>query len=227
MKTYILLLLLPGIIFCARRNHGDVAVIVVDVQKCFAESMNGSLAVKGTDEKFIKSVETATVDFRNRGYFVVATQDWHPGNHVSFFVNHKGKRKFETIQVHGRTQVLWPPHCVQNTDGANLLLNRLIYSEIIRKGSDPGYDSYSGFADDGGKKTKLGETLTGRNIKKLLIYGIATDYCVFATAMDGKKSGFDVTVIRNLSRGVNEETTRQAIEKMEKAGIKIAEYPEI
>jgi nicotinamidase/pyrazinamidase len=125
------------------------------------------------------------------------------------------------IQLHEKDQVLWPPHCVQKTSGAEILLDRKSFKAIVKKGMDPSFDSYSGFQDDGGKKTVLDEFLQRDGIRKLVVYGIATDYCVRATALDGVAAGYKVVLIRNLCRGVAPDTSQKAIEEMKARGIVI------
>src|SRR4030043_362717 len=107
----------------------------------------------------------------------------HLKGDFSFFTSHKGKVAFEVIKVHGKDQVLWPPHCVQKTPGAEILLDHKLFKAVVKTATDPQYEGYSGFQDDGGKKTELEELLKKDKIKKLVIFGIATDYCVKATAL--------------------------------------------
>ncbi len=159
-------------------------VIVVDIQGDFTKFRNGSLAVEGTDEAYIKTVEEGTKRLKTVGFPIFATQDWHPANHLSFFTSHGQAKVFDVIKLHGKDQVLWPPHCVQETPGAKFLLDEKLFQAIVKKGMNSQYDSYSGFKDDGGKKTNLDTLLKKEKIKKLVIYGIATDYCVRATALD-------------------------------------------
>jgi nicotinamidase/pyrazinamidase len=115
--------------------------------------------------------------------------------------------------------VLWPSHCVQNTRGSEILLDKKLFKAVVRKGIDPKYDSYSGFQDDGGKKTDLDRLLKKDGIGKLVVYGIATDYCVRATALDGVAAGYQVILIKNLCRGVAPETSQEAFEEMKAKGI--------
>jgi nicotinamidase/pyrazinamidase len=196
-----------------------IGVIVVDVQGDFTKSKNGSLAVEGTDEAYVKSVEENTKKLKAAGYPIFATQDWHPANHTSFFTNHKGKKAFDVIKLHGKDQVLWPPHCVQNTPGAEILLDNKLFKAVVKKGMDPQYDSYSGFQDDSGKKTEMDKILKQDKISKVVVYGIATDYCVRATALDAAAAGHKVIMIKNLSRGVAPDTSQRAIEEMKAKGI--------
>lgn len=196
-----------------------IGVIVVDVQGDFTKFKNGSLAVEGTDEAYVKSVEESTKKLKAMGFPIYATQDWHPKNHASFFTNHPGKKAFDVIKLHGKDQVLWPPHCVQNTPGAEILLDKKLVKAVIKKGMDPQYDSYSGFQDDGGKKTEMDKILKKDQIKKVVVYGIATDYCVRATALDAVTAGYQVVMIKNLSRGVAPDTSQKAIDEMKAKGI--------
>ena len=198
-------------------------VIVVDVQGDFTTWKEGSLAVDGTDSPFIEKVRKATENLTREGHLIFATQDWHPADHVSFFTNHPGKKAFDVIKTDGRTQVLWPPHCVQGTENARILVDNNIFLAVVQKGRDPKYDSYSGFQDDGGKKTELDSILKRNAIKNLLMYGLATDVCVKATAVDAVSAGYNVTVIDGLCRGVAPDTTKSALKEMKEKGITVLE----
>jgi len=202
-----------------RKETAKMGVIVVDVQGDFTKFKNGSLVVEGTDGVYLKTVEENTKKLKDVGLPIYATQDWHPKNHVSFFTNHKGKKAFDRIKLHIKNQVLWPPHCVQKTPGAEVLLDKKLFKAIVKKGMDSQYDSYSGFQDDEGKKTDLDRLLKKEKITKLVVYGIATDYCVRATALDGAAAGYKVIFIKNLSRGVAPDTSQKAIEEMKANGI--------
>jgi nicotinamidase/pyrazinamidase len=196
-----------------------IGVNVVDIQGDFTKLKNGSLAVEGTDEAYVKAVYENTKKLKAAGVPIYATQDWHPANHASFFTNHKGKKAFDVIKLHGKDQVLWPPHCVQNTPGAEILLDKELFKAIIRKGMDPQYDSYSGFQDDGGKKTLMDTLLKQDKINKVVIYGIATDYCVRATSLDAIAAGYKVIVIKNLCRGIAPDTSQKALDEMKSKGV--------
>jgi nicotinamidase/pyrazinamidase len=196
-----------------------IGVIVVDLQGDFTTYKNGSLAVEGTDEAFVHKVQKVTQELSAKGYPIFGTQDWHPADHISFFSNHSGKKPFEAIQIEGRTQVLWPPHCVQETENAKVLLDNNLFIAIVKKGKDKNFDSYSGFQDDGGAKTEMNDVLQKNGIKELIVYGIATDYCVKATAIDAAAAGYKVTVIEGLSKGVAPDTTTKALEEMKAKGI--------
>jgi nicotinamidase/pyrazinamidase len=201
-------------------SNEDTGVIVVDVQADFTELKSGTLAVPGTDAGYIETVQTATNRLFEQGLPVYFTQDWHPEDHVSFFTNTPGTEPYQAIEIEaGRTQVMWPPHCVQNTPGAEMLIHVEKPSGIVETGSNPKFDSYSGFVDDGGNQTDLAGYLQRDGIKNLIIYGLATDYCVRATAIDAVDAGYQVTLIEGLSKGVAPETTAQALEEMKAKGI--------
>ncbi|WP_321494377.1 bifunctional nicotinamidase/pyrazinamidase [uncultured Desulfobacter sp.] len=202
-----------------KQNH--TAVVVVDIQADFTQALQGSLAVGGADRDYLDAAENETRRLKALGYPVYATQDWHPANHISFFSNHDNAKPYDVIDIEGRQQVLWPPHCVQGSANARILMDQSLFTAIVKKGMDPAFDSYSGFFDDGKKDTGLADILKKAGIKKLIIYGLATDYCVKATVMDAKKLGFDVTLIKDLCRGVAPESTAAALEEMQAAGVDI------
>lgn len=201
----------------------NLGVLVVDVQGDFTEVKNGSLAVNETGQAYIDAVEAMTRTLKDNGFKVFATQDWHPEDHISFFTNTPGKNPLDSIEVDGRNQILWPPHCVQGTDKANILLDETLFTAIIRKGTHPNYDSYSGFQDDGGMDTDLHKILKSHAINHLIIYGLATDYCVKATVLDALANGYDVVLVENLCKGVTPETTLDAIKEMKNKGAAVTD----
>ena len=210
-----LLLFLGGMAHAA----GKIGVIVVDVQGDFTLWKNGSLAVPGSDEAYVKKVEEATRCLKRAGLLIFGSQDWHPAEHVSFYTNHPGKKPFEKIQIDSRTQVLWPPHCVQGTENARVLPDNNLFLAIVKKGQDPRFDSYSAFQDDGGRKTEMDSILKGNQIGTVVVYGIATDYCVRATALDALANGYKVILIEDLCRGVAPDTSAKALEEMKEKGV--------
>ena len=199
----------------------NTGVIVVDVQADFTELNSGSLAVPGTDAQYVSAVQRSTQQFSQQGLPIYYTQDWHPREHVSFYTNNPGTEPLQVKEIDGRPQVMWPPHCVQDTPGAMILINAGGPSQTVRKGMDPQFDSYSGFADDGGHKTDLDHLLQKDGIKKLIVYGLATDYCVKATALDAIQAGYEVDLIIDLCRGVSPDTTASALEEMKDRGVTI------
>ena len=203
-----------------------VGVIVVDLQGDFTTWKKGSLAVPGTDSSFVDKVQKATRALKEKGYLILATQDWHPKDHISFCSNHEKKKPFETVKIGEKTQILWPDHCVQGTENAELLLDESLFASVVKKGQDKRFDSYSGFQDDGGAKTPMDEILNKNGVKSLIVYGIATDYCVKATAIDAANAGYKVTVFEDLCRGVSPETTASALKEMKEKGIDIEKSPD-
>ena len=193
-------------------------VLATDVQGDFTELRSGSLAVPGTDALYLDAVKDAVQSLLQEGFPVYATQDWHPANHVSFYTNHPGMKPFDVLDLSGRSQIMWPPHCVQETPGAEILIPETWIKKIVRKGMDPDYDSYSGFADDGGRETELDEVLRKEHIRELIVFGLTTDYCVKFTVMDALNLGYAVEVRLDLCRGVTPDTTEAAIREMKENG---------
>lgn len=139
---------------------------------------------------------------------VVATQDWHPANHGSFAANHPWRKPGQVIELDGLDQVLWPIHCVQGSFGAELVdeLDGDQITEIFQKGTDPKVDSYSGFYDNGHRKsTGMAEWLRERGIDTIYVLGLATDYCVKFTVLDGLKENFKTYWITDACRAVELE----------------------
>jgi nicotinamidase/pyrazinamidase len=198
-----------------------MGAIMVDIQGDFTTWKKGALAVEGTDAAFIEKLRKACKTLKQSGHAVFATQDWHPTDHISFYTNHPGRKPFDVVDVRNQKQVLWPPHCVQGTENAKLLLAETLFDAVVKKGKDRRYDSYSGFQDDGGARTEMDGLLKQRGIQELIVFGIATDYCVKATALDAAKAGYKVTVVAGLSRGVAPDTTATALEEMKANGITI------
>src|SRR5262249_44407690 len=131
---------------------------------------------------------------------VVATQDWHPANHASFAANHPGKKIGDVIELDGLSQILWPTHCVQNTRGGELVpsLDASRIAKVFQKGTDPSVDSYSGFFDNGHRKsTGMGDWLKQKGVSRVHVCGLATDYCVKFTALDARQLGFETHLIKN------------------------------
>lgn len=193
------------------------AVLAIDVQPCFVEG--GALAVADADAAYVRDAQWATRWFRHMGIKVLGSRDYHPADHISFYTNHPGSQPYDVIELpDGRMQVLWPPHCVQTAGDSRALVDNNLFYELVKKGQDPNYDSYSAFRDDGGANTELDGILKALGVTHLIVYGIATDYCVKATVMDALDLGYSVVVIEDLIRGVAPDTTAQAIADMKAAG---------
>jgi nicotinamidase/pyrazinamidase len=202
----------------------DQALILVDIQNDFIPG--GALAVKDGD----RVVPVANAMQKKFG-LVVATQDWHPADHGSFASN-RGGTVGELSELGGLPQVLWPDHCVQGTPGAefhvDLDLSRI--TRVFRKGTDPAIDSYSGFFDNGHRKsTGLGEWLREQGVRDVFVMGLATDYCVRYTALDAKQFGFETYFIEDGSRGVELKAgdVAAAVEEMRSKGVKVVRSEEV
>jgi nicotinamidase/pyrazinamidase len=190
------------------------ALLLIDIQHDFLPG--GSLAVPGGD-----AVIPVVNNILHRFELVAATQDWHPANHKSFASNHTGKQMFEEINLHGLPQVLWPDHCVQGSNGAafSTAVNWNSTEAIFRKGTNPEIDSYSGFYDNGHRKsTGLANFLRGRGITSVYVAGLAADYCVYFTAKDAIAEGFRTYVIDDATRAISQEGFEKAKMDIENKG---------
>jgi nicotinamidase/pyrazinamidase len=177
----------------------DEALIVIDVQNDFCPG--GALAVTEGD-RIVPGLNALMAEFG----CVVLTQDWHPADHTSFADNHPGAAPFSLTQMAYGPQVLWPRHCVQGSAGAAFHpdLKTDPAQLVIRKGFRPGIDSYSAFFEnDRQTATGLEGYLRNRGIKRLVLAGLATDYCVAYSALDAVRLGFAVTVRMDLSRAID------------------------
>ena len=191
-------------------------LVVVDVQNDFLPG--GTLAVADGDA-VVPLINALAPKFTH----VVCTQDWHPADHISFASQHPGKAPFETVDLPYGSQVLWPDHCVWNTPGAALAtaLDLPQAQLIICKGYNRAIDSYSGFQEaDRQTLTGLAGYLNERDLGRLYVVGLATDFCVGWTAIDGAAAGFDVTVIEDATRAIdNQGSLERAWADMAKAGV--------
>lgn len=195
------------------------ALILVDIQNDFLPG--GALAVPEGDQ-IIPVVNQLQKNFE----LIVATQDFHPENHKSFAANHPGKQPGDHIELQGMDQILWPVHCVQGSQGAEFAdaLDMDKVEKIFPKGTDPEIDSYSGFYDNGHlKATGLGEYLKEKGVDKVVIVGLAADYCVKFTALDAVGLGFETIVVKDATRAVNlqEGDFEKALEEMKNQGVTI------
>ena len=165
---------------------------------------------------------------------VVATQDWHPHGHISFASSHPGRTPFERIDLCGQPQTLWPDHCVQGTPGAVLhpAIDWSALDAVIRKGSDPGVDSYSGFRENHGPdgarpSTGLAGWLRERGVDEVFVCGLARDVCVLWTAQDAVELGFHAHLLWDLSRPVAPDTDAATRATLLAQGITITEASEL
>ena len=200
------------------------ALVIVDVQNDFCPG--GALPVREGDE-----VVPIINDLQRHFELVVATQDWHPPDHLSFAVNH-GKSPGEIIDLNGSPQILWPVHCVQSTPGAefvaNLDTNRI--KKVFQKGTDRAVDSYSGFFDNDHKRaTGLGDYLQQEGVDEVYVAGLATDYCVKYTALDARRLGLRTFVVEDACRGVELQPgdVQRALEEIQAAGATIIQSSDV
>jgi len=183
------------------------ALVVVDMQVDFMPG--GALPVPGGDE-IVGRVNEYVELFTKAGATVVFTRDWHPPNHVSF-------------KTRGGP---WPPHCVQNTPGASFHPGLRVPREalVVSKATDPDREAYSGF-----EGTELDAELRRRGVRRVFVCGVATDYCVKATALDAVRLGYQVFLLADAVRGVNvpPNSVQRALEEMLDAGVVLVEIGEL
>ena len=192
------------------------ALLLIDIQNDFCPL--GALPV--TDGDKVVPVANKLMDHFD---LIIATQDWHPGDHGSFAANHPWRKPGQVIELNGLSQVLWPIHCVQGSFGAALVaeLDTDRIQKIFYKGTDSGIDSYSGFFDNGHKKaTGLGDFLKDQGVEEVYIMGLATDFCVKFSVLDALELGFKTYLIEDGCRGVNlnEGDSEKALEEMKQKG---------
>lgn len=202
-----------------KRDERDV-LVVIDVQNDFCPG--GALAVPQGDE-IVPAVNRLAGEFAH----VVLTQDWHPRGHASFASSHPGKQPFDTIDVSYGQQILWPDHCVQGTRGAAFHPDLAVpHAELVlRKGFRAAIDSYSAFFEnDRRTPTGLVAYLKERRFERVTLCGLATDFCVFYSALDGRHAGFEVTVATDACRGINVDgSLDRAMRSMKEAGVTLLE----
>jgi len=205
-------------------------LIIVDPQNDFGNP-NGALYVP-CGEDVVPEINRLrallrAIDVKD----VFITQDWHPDNHMSFVTNNPGTNPYEDIVLaDGTVQTMWPPHCIQETTGAEFLSGLIMEPSdiIIQKGTSPLVDAYSGFGSTDGltSVTTLMEHLCSKNITHLIIVGLAFDYCVAYTARDATSFGFCTCVVRPATRGISETTCKKEETLMFNKGITIVETVE-
>ena len=194
------------------------ALLVVDIQHDFCPG--GSLAVPGGD-----AIIPLVNDLMDVFEHVILTQDWHPPGHRSFASSHLGKQPYDTVALAYGEQILWPDHCVQGTEGARFhpALHQDRAELVLRKGFRRAIDSYSAFFEnDQQTPTGLAGYLRERGIDTLYLTGLATDFCVKWSALDGKRLGFAVHVVEDAVRGIDTQgSLARAWEEMRDAGVGI------
>jgi nicotinamidase/pyrazinamidase len=199
------------------KTSASSALIVVDVQNCFLPG--GSLAVKDGDQ-VIPVINRIAKGFDN----VVMTQDWHTPHHMSFATSYPDKKPFDVIKVAYGDQVLWPDHCVQDTEGAQIAKDIKIPQAnlIIRKGFRKEVDGYSAFMEaDRQTHSGLASYFRERGIDTVFITGLATDFCVAWTAVDARHAGLTTYVVEDACRAIDVNgSLTKAWDDMTAAGVK-------
>jgi len=194
-------------------------LVVVDVQRDFCAG--GALEVPGADA--ILPVVNGLITAFER---VIVTQDWHPPGHVSFASSHPGRRVGDRLSLTAGTQLLWPDHCVAGSAGAELHpdLRLPAGAAVLRKGVRGEADAYSAFFElDGVTPVGLEGLLREADAREFVLVGMATDFCVVHTALDGRRLGYDVTVVEAGCRGIGATTTvPEAWQRMAAAGVRRA-----
>lgn len=200
----------------------ESALIVVDVQPDFMPG--GALAVADGD-----AIVPGVSALMQRFALVVCTQDWHPAGHVSFGSTH-GRPPFESLELYGAAQTLWPDHCVQGTPGAALHaalpLDRATL--VLRKGNDPRVDSYSAFRENIGPDgrrapTGLAGFLRDRGVRRVFACGLARDFCVRWTLEDAVTAGFEATLVDGLTRSVFPDADARTRDELRAQGIRLVD----
>jgi nicotinamidase/pyrazinamidase len=198
------------------------ALVVVDVQHDFLPG--GALAVAEGDQVVAPIAKLAPA-FTT----VVATQDFHPPGHVSFASAHPGAAPYSTAALPQGPQELWPDHCVRGTRGAELHpgLPDAATTLVLRKGTRREVDSYSAFRENVGPDGKrpttgLAAWLSARGVRRVFVCGLARDFCVRATAVDGAAEGFEVVVLDDLTRAVFPDRGAEVDALLDAAGVRRA-----
>ena len=196
------------------------ALIIIDMQNDFCPG--GALAVED-GEKIIEPINGAQEEFDT----IILTQDWHPKEHSSFASNNSAE-VYSNIEMDYGSQILWPDHCIQGSMGANF--NKKLDTNnsdlILRKGCNPKIDSYSAFFEnDKNTTTGLEGYLKKKEIKRLYLCGLAFDYCVFYSALDGVNLGFEVFVFQDLTKAIKLNNSEKIAKKtMIEKGIKLINF---
>lgn len=204
---------------------GKKALVLVDLQNDFCPG--GSLPVE--DGHLVIPLANA---LQPKFDLVVATQDWHPKEHMSFATNNPGSKIGQELIIDGRPQIMWPVHCVRQTHGAAFHVDLELdpATKIFYKGTDTRIDSYSAFFDNAHlRSTGLADYLRQEQVTEVYLMGLATDYCVKYSALDAVHTGFDVFVIEDACRGVELAAgdCAAAIEEMKIAGIHVIKSSEV
>ena len=206
------------------RIAAEDVLIVVDVQNDFCPG--GALAVPDGD-----AVSEGIHRIAPRFEHIVLTQDWHPADHVSFAATHSGKRAFEAIELAYGMQTLWPSHCVQGSQGAEIhpALQLARAELILRKGFRREIDSYSAFYEnDRTTPTGLAGYLRERGLKRVFLAGLAYDFCVGYSALDARRLGLEAIIVRDACRAIDLNGSLKRIEaEFAREGVAVIESGEL
>ena len=254
MTSVCALLLMPLCVGCFGKKDGNTqqakstkdhtAIILVDLQNDFTMENKGTLPVGGqykgadknlnkdskhhSDQAYIDYVVSAQKFFKKQGFYTIATMDWHGKGSKTFASNHGVEELTKIKYDNEKPGIAWPDHCVKNTDGAKVVKELAgLYDETVKKGKDDSCECYSGFKDDNDAETELDSVLKDLKAKKVIVFGLAFDYCVAATAMDAKEKGYDVTVVVDLCRSVNEKEEAKKRTRMEGLGIRLINFADL
>lgn len=199
-----------------RSADEHAVLIVVDPQRDFCPG--GALAVPEGDA-IMPVVNRLARQFRH----VILTQDWHPPGHASFASAHPGRQPFDTVELDYGPQTLWPDHCVQGSEGAAFhpALDTSRVELVIRKGFRAAIDSYSAFREnDRTTPTGLAGYLRERGLERVTLCGLATDVCVFFSAIDARAAGFATSVVLEASGAIDRDgSLARALDAMREAGV--------
>ncbi|HZE52148.1 MAG TPA: bifunctional nicotinamidase/pyrazinamidase [Bradyrhizobium sp.] len=182
-----------------RIQPDDDLLLIIDVQNDFCAG--GALAV-GDGDAVVPVVNRLAKRFAH----VALTQDWHPSGHSSFATSHPPSAPFESIDMSYGRQTLWPDHCIQGTSGAAFhpQLETERAELVIRKGFRTEIDSYSAFYEnDRRTPTGLAGYLRERGLRRIFLVGLATDYCVYYSALDARRLGFDTVLVEAGCRAID------------------------
>ena len=195
----------------------NTALLVIDVQNDFCPG--GALEV-ADGHAIVPRVNELLEQFE----ICVLTQDWHPDEHSSFADNHASAEPFSSTRMDYGDQVLWPKHCVRGSRGADFHPDLVAHGAdlVIRKGFRPGIDSYSAFFEnDKTTQTGLAGYLRERGVEEVVLTGLATDFCVYYSAMDARRLGFGATLVTDCCRAIDlEGSLSAALEDMERNGVR-------
>lgn len=196
-------------------------LLLIDIQNDFCPG--GALAVAGGDE-IVPAVNQLAMRFTH----VALTQDWHPTGHRSFASAHAGRQPYESMAFPYGMQTLWPDHCVQGTHGAAFhpALDTTRAELVIRKGFRPEIDSYSAFFEnDRSTPTGLAGYLRERGFGRLVLCGLATDFCVAYSAIDSRRQGFETVVLPRACRAIDlDGSLAAALAAMREAGVVLDDH---